>query len=568
MSKKAVLYARVSGDDRQNATSSIDGQMALCREYVEERGYSIVAELAEDDRRPTSGASWDLPQLNKVLELARGGEFDVLITRELDRLARNLAKQLVIEEQLQGYGVTIEYVFGDYANTPEGQLNKQIRAVIAEYEREKIKQRMVGGRRRKVAEGQVIVHGNPPYGYRLVEIDGRSILEIVDEMAEVIRKIFDWFTSEKIGTGTIAKRLNSLGIPAPSVAKNTAAPQATRGWSCSAVNRVIHNETFAGTWRYGKRHITANKVHPESYHIIVSVPAIVDREIFDRAQTQCELNLKNSKRNTKGEYLLARRCFCGECNTPMTVAAHKWNKAEYNYYRCNVRSAQVTHYVNRQCNMRTHFRIEHWDAIVWREIRAFLSNPENIQSGAERYQHEREAELKPLRSRLDASDKLLSRKESELQRLIDLYISGDVERELLLDRKTRLESEISAIRKETDALNIQLAGGLTDEQVQELVAFSRKVAEGLDKAERDFTLRKRIIEYLKTRVIFAVENEEQVAYLHLQFGYDTRLTKDSIVNRDESLSLQPELAPSASSPLVEGDNCTQIDMRSTGCRRN
>lgn len=219
MSKKAVLYARVSGDDRQNATSSIDGQLALCREYAQKCGYSIVAELAEDDRRPTSGASWNLAQLNRALEMARAGEYDVLIARELDRLARNLAKQLVIEEQLLGYGITVEYVFGDYANTPEGQLNKQIRAVIAEYEREKIKQRMVGGRRRKVAEGEVIVHGNPPYGYRLVEIDGRSMLEVVEETAQVIRMIFDWFTLDCLGTSAIAKKLNNLGISAPSVAK-------------------------------------------------------------------------------------------------------------------------------------------------------------------------------------------------------------------------------------------------------------------------------------------------------------------------------------------------------------
>ena len=568
MSKKAILYARVSGDDRQNATSSIEGQMALCREYAEKSGYSIVAELAEDDRRPTSGASWDLAQLNKALDMARSGEYDVLITRELDRLARNLAKQLVIEEQLLGYGVTVEYVFGDYANTPEGQLNKQIRAVIAEYEREKIKQRMVGGRRRKVAEGEVIVHGNPPYGYRLVEIDGRSLLEIVDEIAEVIRKIFDWFTIEKQGTTAVAKRLNGLGIPAPSVAKNTAAPQASRGWSCSAVNRVIHNETYAGTWRYGKRNTISRMVHPESYQITVSVPAIISRDVFDRAQKQCELNLKNSKRNTKGEYLLARRCYCGECNTPMTVAAHKWNKANYNYYRCNVHNGQVTHYVNRKCNMRTHFRIEHWDTIVWREIRSFLSNPENIQAGAKQYQKEREAELEPLRSRLKTSEKLLERKEKELGRLIDLYISGDVERELLLDRKARLESEISSLRKETEALHTQLAGGLTDEQVKELVAFSRKVAEGLDKAESDFALRKRIIEYLNTRVILAVEDGEQVAYLHCQFGYDTRLTKDSIVNRDESLSRQPGSALLASSPSGAGDNYTQIDMRSMDYRHS
>lgn len=568
MSKRAVLYARVSGDDRQNATSSIDGQLDLCRQYGVKNSYQIIAELAEDDRRPTSGASWDLPQLNKALDMARAGDYDVLITRELDRLARNLAKQLVLEEQLQGYGVEVEYVYGDYANTPEGQLNKQIRAVIAEYEREKINQRMVGGRRRKVAGGEVIVHGNPPYGYRLAEIDGRAMLEIVEEMAQVIRLIFALFVDDCLGTVAIAKRLNGLGIAAPSVAKNTAAPQASRGWSHSAVNRVIHNETYAGVWRYGKRHTTARQVHPDDYQIAVSVPAIVGRDIFERAQEQRRRNIKNSKRNTKGQYLLARRCFCGECNTPMTVAAHKWGKAAYNYYRCNVPNTQTTHYVNRSCNMRTHFRIEHWDTIVWQEIKSFLGNPDNIETGAQRYRQEQETSRMPLRNRLKTTDTLLARKQRELGRLIDLYVAGDFDRDMLLDRKQRLETEIQSLSTEGDALREELTQGLTNEQVMELVAFSRQVAEGLDKADSDFDLRRRIIEYLNVRVVLAVEEGQQVAYLHCELGHDARLSKTPNARPAESSFPQRGLESLANSRGVEEGSYMSIDKHNTGCRRS
>lgn len=568
MTKRAVLYARVSGDDRQNATSSIDGQLDLCRQYATKNGYQVVAELAEDDRRPTSGASWDLPQLSKALDMARAGNYDVLITRELDRLARNLAKQLVLEEQLQGHGVEVEYVYGDYANTPEGQLNKQIRAVIAEYEREKINQRMVGGRRRKVAGGEVIVHGNPPYGYRLVEKDGRATLEVIEEMAQVITLIFDLFVVECLGTGAIAKRLNSMGILAPSVAKNTAAPQASRGWSHSAVNRVIHNETYAGVWRYGKRHTTARQVHPDEYHIVVSVPAIVGRDVFERAQEQCKRNIKNARRNTKGQYLLARRCFCGECNTPMTVAAHKWGKADYNYYRCNVKNGQVTHYVNRSCSMRTHFRIEHWDAIVWQEIKSFLGNPDNIEAGAQRYRQEQETSRMPLRNRLKATETLLARKRRELGRLVDLYVAGDFDRDMLLDRKQRLETEIQSLSTEGDALQEELTQGLTNEQVTELVAFSRQVADGLEKADSDFNLRRRIIEYLNVRVVLAIEEGQQVAYLHCELGHDARLSKSSNARAAESLFPRRGLEPLANSREGEGDSYMSIDKRSMGYRHS
>ena len=146
MSKRAVLYARVSGDDRDNDGRNLAGQLDMCREYAINKGYSIVAELHEDDRG-ASGASFNLPQLLKAQDLASAGTYDVLVTREIDRFARSLAKQLIVEEELKRHGVRVEYVLGDYPETPEGQLMKNIKATIAEYERLKIRERVIRGRR-------------------------------------------------------------------------------------------------------------------------------------------------------------------------------------------------------------------------------------------------------------------------------------------------------------------------------------------------------------------------------------------------------------------------------------
>ena len=141
--KRAVLYARVSGDDRRNESRNLQGQLDMCRDYACNRGYEIVTELAEDDRG-ASGAAFELEQLNRASEIARNGAFDVFITRKMDRLSRNLAKQLIVEAELRRSGVTIEYVLGEYPDTPEGRLNKHIKATIAEYEREKITERTTG----------------------------------------------------------------------------------------------------------------------------------------------------------------------------------------------------------------------------------------------------------------------------------------------------------------------------------------------------------------------------------------------------------------------------------------
>lgn len=120
MSKRALIYARVSYDDRPNEDRNLEGQIEDGRAaYCQEKGYRIVVELAEDNRG-ASGADWDLPMLNQALEMARAGEYDVLVTRELDRFARGLAKQLVVESEFKRRGVDVEYILAHMMTVQRG----------------------------------------------------------------------------------------------------------------------------------------------------------------------------------------------------------------------------------------------------------------------------------------------------------------------------------------------------------------------------------------------------------------------------------------------------------------
>ena len=133
----AVLYARVSGDDSSKENRNLIGQINMCREYATKNGWKVVAELIEDEKG-APGYDLHLAELEKLFDMAANNEFNVLVVREMDRLSRSIVKQMRIEEILGDAGVRIEYVIENYPNTPEGQLLKNIRAVISEYEREKI----------------------------------------------------------------------------------------------------------------------------------------------------------------------------------------------------------------------------------------------------------------------------------------------------------------------------------------------------------------------------------------------------------------------------------------------
>lgn len=336
MRKRAVLYARVSGDDRGQEGRNLSGQLDMCRDYALNRNWNIITELAEDDRC-ASGASFELPKLNEALEMAKRGQFDVLVVRELDRFARKLAKQLIIENEFRRSSVNIEYVLGEYPDTPEGRLMKNVRATIAEYEREKIRERTSRARELKVKSGSVLIpKGQAPYGYKVVAKDNKSNLEIREDEARIIRMIFDWYTigevrGRTLSIGAIARKLTEMQVPTFADVRPNNRPK-KRGygkWGRSSVANILKNETYSGIWHYGKRRRISNENDTDNRRktnkedlLSVNVPALVSREVWEAAQARMTYNREHAIRNTKHKYLLRRRVTCGKCGLKMGGRAY------------------------------------------------------------------------------------------------------------------------------------------------------------------------------------------------------------------------------------------------------
>jgi len=387
--KRAVLYARVSGDDRGNDGRNLAGQLDMCREHARTKGWQITAELAEDDRG-ASGASFELPQLNKALEMATARAFDMLVVREIDRLSRRLAKQLVVEEEFNKCGVQIEYVLGDYPDTPEGALMKNVRAVIAEYERLKIIERMDRGRRLKINSGSVLAYGRPPYGYKLVQDNGKHLLEIHEPEAKIIRQIFEWYAdeSQSLAIRGITRKLTELGVPT----YFDLHPEPNRKgsgygqWNTGTVCHILRNKTYAGVWYFGKRN--ASGINPTENWLSVDVPPIISQAMWEAAQTKMDENKRHLRRKTKYPFLLTKRLYCGDCGCRIYTEARKIGEKLYLYYKCHS-------YRNvRNCNTRKGYPAKWLDAEVWNWVRGILSDPSSLEKGMARFKTAQEKEAK------------------------------------------------------------------------------------------------------------------------------------------------------------------------------
>jgi len=515
MTKRAILYARVSGDDRGKDGRNLAGQLDMCRDYAQEKGYRPVEELAEDDRG-ASGAAFELEQLNRIRDMAQAQEFDVLVVREIDRLSRSLAKQLLVEEELRRCDVDIDYVLGEYPDTPEGRLNKHIRATIAEFEREKINERMKRGRYLKVRAGSTMFNGNPPYGYQEVQDDaGNWVLVVIPEQARIVELIYTWYVygdseAEPSGPMTMAAithRLTEMKVPTQVDVRGRAnvKKRAYGVWSRGTVWTMLKNETYAGRWTYADTSLE------------VTVPPIISPELWQAAQARLTKNRVLSPRNLKHDYLLRRRVYCGRCGLKMQGKSSR-NKAGghlYFYYRCPALARTV--YV-RHCDLPV-FRTDHVDFVVWEWVKSLLSIPERFTEGLEAFLIKLDQDNAPLRERLRVVGDLLEKNQAQLQRLLDLYLAGDFPREVLKERKSELETTIEALLTEKDALDASLTEqSVTREQIVNLQAFVAEVAEGLAAAEDDFEARQRIVDMLRLEATLTVEDDEKVVYVRCMLG--------------------------------------------------
>jgi DNA invertase Pin-like site-specific DNA recombinase len=140
------VYARVSTTD-QNP----ENQLAELRRYVAARGWTAV----EYVDRGVSGAKDRRPALDQLLTDAKRRRFDVLVCWRLDRLGRNLKHLITLLDELQALGVAfVSLAEGIDATTPAGKLQMHILGAIAEFERERIRERVLAGLRRARAQGQ------------------------------------------------------------------------------------------------------------------------------------------------------------------------------------------------------------------------------------------------------------------------------------------------------------------------------------------------------------------------------------------------------------------------------
>jgi site-specific DNA recombinase len=300
----------------------------------------------------------------------------------LDRgLGRKGVSREIFRGQLRELGIhvlTTEPSDHSDDDSLEGQLMRLLKGYKAEEEvndfvrrsKNAIRHKALGDPEKGIPP-KVIGKGIRTYGYKFVcdSRGKREALELNYDVVWVDSKGIEWTevrvvtfifrcAKRRIGLRQICKRLNQIGIPAPSA--TIGRKYKSRGlqaekviWQVAVVSNMLRNPTYTGkvvvnghnTFKVpGKKSPRRIKTPPEEY-IIVPVPAIVSDQIQEEIMKNLQRNQISSIRNNKGELTLLRAGYakCGNCGRNLNARVGGDSRYRYKYYRCAAHMNRSSH---------------------------------------------------------------------------------------------------------------------------------------------------------------------------------------------------------------------------------
>jgi site-specific DNA recombinase len=503
---RVACYARVS-TDKQAEKYGISSQIEAMRKRCLEKGWTPVLDGDKDGFVDDgySGAELDRPGLNRLRQAAKEGRVDAVLCYDPDRLSRKLYHQMILAEEFEKQGIKLEFITQDMGTSPEDRMFFNMRGLVAEYEREKIRERTIRGSREKARQGKVVNGGAVPFGFRYNK--EKSTLEEDSEKAQTIRLIFYTFANENLSLLRLADRLNRLHIPTP------------RGgdrWRASTLGVMLRNEAYIGKMhQFRKYHVeprlrrqpltrakkTSLVLRPQEEWITVGVPSLVPVELFEAVQRKLKTNADLSRRNTKREYLLSGLLYCSQCDGRM--GGHAIHDVPY--YRCYRKDNPDKFPLGRggrpQACSCPEVKAEAVEAAVWDTVCQLIRDPDFLIQELHRRNADNSQTKEILERELQLCQARLKAVPDEQRRLVEGYRKGLYADFMMREDMELIQKEQGELEERKAELERQLAQRqLTQSQEARIRSFAEKIGTGLDTL--DFAGRQELMRLLIEKVLF------------------------------------------------------------------
>ena len=412
------------------------------------------------DRGITGTQAKKRPAFMEMLNDAKYHKFDLIVTREVCRFARNTVDTLVITRQLKEIGIEVYFVEDNiWTMDNDGELRLTIMATLAQEESRKTSERVRAGQ--KISRDNGVLYGNG----NILGYDRLGDTYVINEdQAETVRIIYDLYLKgngfNKIVNELVRlKRKDSSGLVR---------------WDATKVSRILHNATYKGYQGYYRSHknnhldqkTIVNRDEDTYLYVKGRFTPIISEEVWDKCKALRESKLtlrktqegKLERTGTRtSEDIWAKRLIC-RCGHRMRKDRWHVNKTGLTYgYKCyNVlnNGSKQTRIdagldANKYCDMGT---IADWkfDLMLHELLKALnLNNDDLIKKAYNQFENSYTKETKEARELRDAEAKLRKIR-IKLENLTEMRVNGEIDKQEYSSLKAKINGEMLIAEKEID----------------------------------------------------------------------------------------------------------------------
>ena len=322
---RVCYYCRVSTDSDVQL-NSLDNQLEYYENYIKSKPKWIFSGGYIEEGK--TGVRVDVrPSFKKMIHDAKHNKFDLIITKEVSRFARDLEDSIHYIRELKDSGVGV-FFENQNLNTFDynSELILNIMFNLAQDESRKLSSRVKFGHRQAIENGHVLGSSNIT-GYR----KDNCKLVIVENEAKFIKTLFELYATGKYGFLKLSKKLSELGY----------LNKKGKLYDKDSLKRMIENPKYKGYYRartyeildYRTKRRKKNNLDEQILYKCKdgSIPAIISEELWNQANRILKSRTKGYENNNYWsgglKYAFSSKIYCKEHNTSFQRSHGNKNKS-------------------------------------------------------------------------------------------------------------------------------------------------------------------------------------------------------------------------------------------------
>ena len=331
--KKVCAYARVS-TEKEAMLQSLSNQVSHYNKMISSNPkWQFIGVYADEG---ISGTKEDRPNFKRMIEDAKQGKIDLIITKSISRFGRNTETVIKTIRQLNTLGVDVYFESQNlHTLSADGEFMLTVLASYYQEEARSVSENMKWRIKRDFEKG-ILWGARDFYGYK---VENKNFI-VVPEQADVVKRIFNLYIGG-LGILAITQQLNQEGIQ----------PLYSKKWSYGSLLQTLKNINYTGDLilqkTYKENHLTKKKIRNKGeyhqYYVEDNHEPIISKELFKQAsriRNQRANHYKTNANRPINRYPFSNRIRCACCG-----GGYQHKTTQYsNFWLCTTYNVQGKEY--------------------------------------------------------------------------------------------------------------------------------------------------------------------------------------------------------------------------------